>query len=36
MKLGRNTTLEERIEIVKFCIENNKNYKLAIANYHIS
>lgn len=33
---GRNTTFEERIEIVKYCIENNRNYNETAEKYKIS
>lgn len=33
MTKGRNTTYEERIEIVSFCIENHKDYQLTIDTY---
>lgn len=36
MKKGRKTTLEERIEIVAFCIANGKDYGLAAEKYGIS
>ena len=36
MKKGRKTTYEERIEIVSFCIENNKDYQLTIKKYQVS
>lgn len=36
MKNGRKTTLEERLEIVLFCIENGRNYKLAMKKYGVS
>lgn len=36
MKKGRKTTLEERTEIVAFCIENGKDYALTIEKYGVS
>lgn len=36
MTKGRKTTLEERIEIVSYCIENGKDYGKAIEKYQIS
>lgn len=36
MKKGRKTTQEERTEIVAFCIENGKDYGLAIEKYGVS
>ena len=36
MKKGRKTTQEERAEIVAFCIENGKDYGLAIEKYGVS
>ena len=30
MTKGRNTTYEERVEIVSYCIEHGNNYKAAI------
>lgn len=36
MTKGRTTTFEERIEIVKFCLEHNKNYNEAAKKYQIS
>ncbi|MFV9511885.1 transposase, partial [Tepidibacillus sp. LV47] len=36
MAKGRKTTWEERIQIVLFCIENNKNYQMAAETYKIS
>jgi transposase-like protein len=36
MAKGRNTTLEERIEIVSHCIANNKDYGKTIERYGIS
>lgn len=36
MKQGRKTTYEERIEIVSFCIENNKDYQLTAETYQVS
>lgn len=33
---GRKTTLEERVEIVCYCLANGKDYDLAINTYHIS
>lgn len=36
MTKGRVTTYEERIEIVSFCIENDKNYAQAIEKYGVS
>ncbi len=36
MTKGRKTTLEERIEIVTYCIENGKNYPATIEKYGVS
>ena len=36
MNKGRKTTKEERIEIVAFCIENGKDYRLTIEKYGVS
>ncbi|KAB2336749.1 IS3 family transposase [Cytobacillus depressus] len=36
MTKGRNTTLNERIEIVLYCLEQNKNYQLAAETYEVS
>jgi len=36
MTKGRNTTLEERIEIVSHCIANNKDYGKTIERYGVS
>lgn len=36
MRQGRETTQEERIDIVAFCLENNKNYGLATEKYKVS
>lgn len=36
MKQGRNTTVEERIEIVKECIESGKNYGEMALKYNVS
>ena len=36
MNKGRKTTKEERIEIVAFCIENGKNYRLTMEKYGVS
>ena len=36
MVKGRNTTLEERIEIVGYCITNNKDYGKTIEQYGVS
>ena len=36
MSKGRDTTLEERIEIVSHCIANNKDYGKTIAQYNVS
>ena len=36
MTSGRKTTLEERVEIVEFCISSGKNYKTTIEKYNIS
>lgn len=33
---GRNTTFEERIEIVKYCIEHNRNYNETSEKYKVS
>ena len=32
----RKTTIEERIEIVKYCLEHNKEYKLAAEAFDVS
>ena len=34
MKARRDTTLEERIEIVTYCLEHNRNYKETAALYN--
>ncbi|TYP48715.1 helix-turn-helix domain-containing protein, partial [Thermosediminibacter litoriperuensis] len=36
MTKGRNTTLEERIEIVKYCLEHNRNYIETAEKYQVS
>ena len=36
MKQGRSTTLEERIEICKYCIASDKNYGEAALKYNVS
>lgn len=36
MTRGRNTTTEERIKIVSFCIANGKNYGATIEKYKVS
>lgn len=36
MTKGRKTTYKERIEIVSFCIENQKDYQLTVDTYHVS
>ncbi|HEY5590392.1 MAG TPA: transposase [Paludibacter sp.] len=36
MTKGKSTTLAERIEIVSFCIEHNKNYSETIEKYGVS
>ena len=36
MAKGRKTTLEERIEIVSYCIASNKDYGRTIEQYNIS
>ena len=36
MKKGRKTTLEERAEIVAFCIANGKDYGLTVEKYGVS
>lgn len=36
MAKGRNTTLDERIEIVSHCIANNKDYGKTIERYNVS
>lgn len=36
MNKGRKTTLEERTEIVAFCIEHNKDYGLTMEKYGVS
>ncbi|MBU5437497.1 helix-turn-helix domain-containing protein [Tissierella sp. MSJ-40] len=36
MTKGRSTKLEERIEIVKYCIDNNKNYQLTAEIFDVS
>lgn len=33
---ARKTTFDERIEIVKYCIANNKNYALTMEKYNVS
>ncbi|MCG0276392.1 MAG: helix-turn-helix domain-containing protein [Thermosediminibacteraceae bacterium] len=36
MTKGRNTTFEERIEIVKYCIEHDRNYNKTAEKYQVS
>lgn len=36
MTKGRTTTLDERIEIVSYCISNGKDYSVAIKKYGVS
>lgn len=36
MTKGRKTTLEERAEIVAFCIEHGKDYGLTVETYKVS
>jgi transposase-like protein len=36
MTKGRNTTFEERVEIVKHCIENDRNYSNTSEKYKVS
>ena len=36
MTKGRKTTLEERIQIVKYCLNHQKNYALAAEAYEVS
>lgn len=36
MTKGRNTTFEERIEIVKYCIEHDRNYNETAEKYQVS
>jgi len=36
MDKGRNTTFEERVEIVKYCIEHNRNYNETAEKYLVS
>lgn len=36
MTKGRNTTYEERVEIVSYCIENSNDYTAAIEKYGVS
>ena len=36
MAKGRKTILEERIEIVGYCISNNKDYRKTIEQYSVS
>lgn len=33
---GRKTTFDERVEIVKYCIENEKNYNMTAQKYQVS
>jgi len=33
---GRNTTFEERIEIIKYCIEHDRNYNETAENFQVS
>jgi transposase-like protein len=36
MAKGRKTTLEERIEITSFCLENGKDYALTLRTFNVS
>ena len=36
MAKGRSTTLEERIEIISYCIANNKDYGQTVRQYGVS
>ena len=36
MTKGRKTTLDERVEIVQYCIEHNRNYAKAAEKYQVS
>lgn len=36
MTKGRRTTIDERVEIVKYCLENDKNYTEAAKKYKVS
>ena len=36
MTKGRNTTLEERIEVVRYCIEQDRNYNETALKYEVS
>ena len=36
MTKGRETTLDERIEIVSYCIEHGKDYQVTIQEYGVS
>ena len=36
MKQGRSTTKEERLQIVKECLENGRNYGEMVLKYHVS
>ncbi|WP_410865092.1 transposase, partial [Peribacillus sp. SIMBA_075] len=36
MTNGRKTTFEERIEIVRFCIENQQDYTQAAQQFQVS
>lgn len=36
MAKSRKTTLEERTEIVQYCLEHNKEYKLAAEHFDVS
>lgn len=36
MTSGRKTTLEERIQIVNYCLQHQKNYQLAAESYGVS
>lgn len=36
MTRGRKTTFEERVEIVQYCIANNRNYAETSEKYHVS
>jgi transposase len=36
MTPNRKTTLEERIEIVKYCLDHNREYKLAAAHFDVA
>lgn len=36
MTKGRTTTWEERIDIVMYCLSQNRNYQKAVEKYHVS